>query len=578
MKQGRHSQGWWVVIGLVALLGLVAAALAIADTFSADNDTVAPGNQAERTLTAAPGETVNTTQQLVLDYQGSKHAAAGSTVTASVNPAQTNLPSGYSVSTVVFNVPADWGSTTTQLTGTSAISFAAPATPGTYTYTVKWDASASACSGGANCVTGGNAMTINLTVTASPSVTTSVRDGAGDDFTGGSRPFGTSVHDSATLGDLVAGTDATGEVTYSFFNGGECADDPADQETVTVGADSSVPDSSERTPAPGEYSYSAHYSGDDNYEPADGECEPFTIEPAAEGCSGTLGGVDLGGLTNYLFFAADGGVDANWQGATKGFAGDVAVDGELARERTSGGVPFAGTLFTNDSSADAWQKIVDQKVNLGQAFSSTNETARISGLKADLNNAFTQINALPVTPGFASRSAQSLNGVNTQNGIKETIVVNVTSGFQVSSKINITGDAGDVFILRWDTDANFANGYQGQVKFQSGGAIVPLGGLSAGSFIHAAGDLNASGGGSNPAPPYPQGPRLNDGMGALINGGSNWNGGGFFTGYWLTTGTPGKGDTAPFSNAIFVGGWYSKTNKFSMTSGTSGVHVCPNRG
>jgi len=59
-------------------------------------------------------------------------------------------------------------------------------------------------------------------------------------------------------------------------------------------------------------------------------------------------------------------------------------------------------------------------------------------------------------------------------------------------------------------------------------------------------------------------------------------GGGFFTGYWLTTGAPTTlsnglyvGDTAPLSNAIFVGGWYSLTTKFSMTSGTSGVHVCP---
>ena len=49
----------------------------------------------------------------------------------------------------------------------------------------------------------------------------------------------------------------------------------------------------------------------------------------------------------------------------------------------------------------------------------------------------------------------------------------------------------------------------------------------------------------------------------------------FFTGYWLTTGDPANGDTSPLSNAIFVGGWYSSTDKFSMTSGTSGVYVAP---
>jgi hypothetical protein len=159
--------------------------------------------------------------------------------------------------------------------------------------------------------------------------------------------------------------------------------------------------------------------------------------------------------------------------------------------------------------------------------------------------------------------------------VSETVVINVTSGFQVSSKINITGDVGDVFVLRWDTDANPANGYQGQVKFQSGGAIVPLGGLTAGNFIHTAGDINASGGGSNPASPFPQGPRLDNGQGALVNGGKNFSGGGFFTGYWLTTGNPSTGATSSLSNALFVGGWYTTTNKFSMTSGTSGVHVNP---
>ena len=204
----------------------------------------------------------------------------------------------------------------------------------------------------------------------------------------------------------------------------------------------------------------------------------------------------------------------------------------------------------------------------------------------ELNAAFQQIDALPVTPGFANRSTASLNGLNFQNGVNQTIVINVTSGFQVSSQINIFGDAGDVIILRWDTDQNFANGYQGTVKFQSGGAIVPKGGLTPGNFINVAGDIDSSGGGKTPPPPYPQGPRLNHGTGALIPGAKDFSGGGFFTGYWLTTGAPTRpadathvlpyGDTANQSNGIFVGGWYTFTTKFSMTSGTSGVHVCPN--
>jgi hypothetical protein len=305
-----------------------------------------------------------------------------------------------------------------------------------------------------------------------------------------------------------------------------------------------------------------------------------------------IGGVNLGNLPDYLFFFADGRVDANWQGATKGYIGDVAVDGIQADQRTSGSVPYAGTIYTNDATLGAWQNIINQAVNAGQATGVTNQVARIAGLETDLISAIQQINALPASPGYTSVSSTSLNGLNTQNGINEVFVINITSGLNFSSKINITGDPGDVFILRWDTDGDPTNGYQGQVKPQSGGAIVPVGGLTPTNFINVAGDINASGGGSTPLPPYPQGPRFNDGQGALINGGSDFSGGGFFTGYWLTTGRPTSlypgtgpagtsdaiffGETAPLSNAIFVGGWYTLTTKFSMTSGTSGVYVSPN--
>ncbi len=287
-----------------------------------------------------------------------------------------------------------------------------------------------------------------------------------------------------------------------------------------------------------------------------------------------IGGVPLGNLTDYLFVFTDGNDDANWQGATKGFAGKVAVNGLIASERTSGTVPFKGVIYTNESSLNAWQDIVDD--NLGQATVVANQTARLTNLDSTLQAAFTYINALPVTPGYNGIKPTDLDGLNTTDGVAQTIVINVTSGFSVSSKINITGDASDVFILRWDQDADYRNGYDGQVKFQSGGAIVPLGGLNPSNFIHVAGDLNSSGGGSTPNSPYPQGPRVDNGSGALISGGDDFSGGGFFTGYWLTTGSPSDGKNSSLSNGIFVGGWYTTATKFSMTSGTSGVYVSPN--
>lgn len=283
--------------------------------------------------------------------------------------------------------------------------------------------------------------------------------------------------------------------------------------------------------------------------------------------------VCLGQLTNYLFMFTNGSNDANWQGATKGFVGDAAVNGIDAKERNSGGVPYGGNIFTNDNSLGQWQNIINQ--NAAQSVGNFNEIDRINMLTINLNIAFAQINSLSPTLGYESVSSTSLDGLNTQDGLSQVVVINITSGLQVSAKIDITGDAGDVFILRWDADGDPSNGYQGITKFQSGGAIVPHGGLIATNFINVAGDISSSGGGSNPPEPYPQGPRYNNGTGNLITNGNDFNGGGFFTGYWLTTGDPVTGKTHSLSNAIFVGGWYTTSNQFSMTSGTSGVYVAP---
>ncbi len=92
---------------------------------------------------------------------------------------------------------------------------------------------------------------------------------------------------------------------------------------------------------------------------------------------------------------ADGQVDANRQGASKSFAGHGAVDGLQAREGTSGNVPFAGTLTTNDRTAGAWQAILDH--NATQAQLRTNHIATIAALEKDLVSAIQAINGLEAT-------------------------------------------------------------------------------------------------------------------------------------------------------------------------------------
>lgn len=96
----------------------------------------------------------------------------------------------------------------------------------------------------------------------------------------------------------------------------------------------------------------------------------FDIMPA----NNNIGGVNLGNLPNYLLVFTDGSTRANLQGATKGFIGDIAIDGIQANEVTWGGVAYAGTIYTNDNTLAAWEDLVTQNaapnVNPSQAFGS----------------------------------------------------------------------------------------------------------------------------------------------------------------------------------------------------------------
>ena len=109
-----------------------------------------------------------------------------------------------------------------------------------------------------------------------------------------------------------------------------------------------------------------------------------------------IGGVDLGNLPNYLFVFTDADASGDWHGPSDGFVGDIAINGDKSWKPDKK-IPYAGTIYTNEGKLKALQDLVEG--NPGQAFYFTGETARISGLQTDLNNAFTQINALAATPG-----------------------------------------------------------------------------------------------------------------------------------------------------------------------------------
>ncbi len=176
-RAGRTKFPMSLIAAMTAFFVMALAAVAVADQYQVDNDTFSPGLQNSVSLTAVVGGAVNTSAQIVVEYQGNKHLSAGTPITFSVNASQTTLPAGYTVGDASGTVPSPWGSGGS-FTLTSAISFTAPTVAGSYSYTVKWEPTAFTCSQ-SSCLTGGAAFTINLTVTSAVSDTDG--DGVPDD-------------------------------------------------------------------------------------------------------------------------------------------------------------------------------------------------------------------------------------------------------------------------------------------------------------------------------------------------------------------------------------------------------------
>jgi hypothetical protein len=153
----------YAIVVLILAVGLLIPSVAFADQQQVDNDIALSGNQNIVDLTAAPGATVDTSAQIVIQRSGNNHLTAGTAVTfVDADGGQTTLPSGYSVANLQLTVPDPWNTNGQEVAGWSAISFTAPATPGSYSYTVKWTTTVDY----GNKLTGGPALAINLTVSS----------------------------------------------------------------------------------------------------------------------------------------------------------------------------------------------------------------------------------------------------------------------------------------------------------------------------------------------------------------------------------------------------------------------------
>ncbi len=89
-----------------------------------------------------------------------------------------------------------------------------------------------------------------------------------------------TVHDKATVTGGVAGFVPGGNVEFTFYTNGTCANTGAAAGVVALnGVDPGTahPSTSEGPLAAGSYSFKAHYVGDNNYLAGDAVCEPFTV-------------------------------------------------------------------------------------------------------------------------------------------------------------------------------------------------------------------------------------------------------------------------------------------------------------
>src|SRR3954454_5676871 len=119
------------------VLLVLAANAALADQSQGDNDVSAPGLKHSFVVSSDPGAAVQLAPQIAVNYQGSKHLESDQTVVFSVAQQQTSLPAGYAAADINVAVPAGWSDGT--VTGTANVSFTAPATPGAYSYVLKYD-------------------------------------------------------------------------------------------------------------------------------------------------------------------------------------------------------------------------------------------------------------------------------------------------------------------------------------------------------------------------------------------------------------------------------------------------------
>ena len=205
-----------------------------------------------------------------------------------------------------------------------------------------------------------------------PTATTTLKNAANNNTipNGSSIPFGSSVYDTATLGNLVTGQTPTGTVQYTFFTNGDCSGTGTSAGLKTLNLDGSVPNSDTQGPlAAGNYSFNAQYlaGNDQNYSDSEvSACEPFTVLKTSPTIStllsestgnvgdsvhdsATISGAtaDAGGTVKYAFYsslsACNAGTFATPGGTSLGTK--TVTNGSVPDSDSTGPINAAGSYY-----------------------------------------------------------------------------------------------------------------------------------------------------------------------------------------------------------------------------------------
>jgi hypothetical protein len=165
-KQIRRRGRLGLILGTI-VTALAVAAVALADNVISDTSDTLSGAQHAITLSATPGQEQDFPLSLLIDCQTQKHMNGATTLSYST---ESDVPAGgtLSATAVTISKPGGWPADNSNCTSsdqqtssqTSVVTVKAPSSPGSYSYTLKFDSSDSDVS-----VKGGDseaAITLNV--------------------------------------------------------------------------------------------------------------------------------------------------------------------------------------------------------------------------------------------------------------------------------------------------------------------------------------------------------------------------------------------------------------------------------